>query len=423
MNRKVILVLTLMLVFGFENIKAQLTISGEVRPRGEYRHGFKKLVGKDHDAAVFVEQRSRINFTYEYEKYRLGVSIQDVRVWGDVKQANTTDLNKSAIHEAWGEILFSDKVALKLGRQELVYDDGRILSNSNWASQARSHDLALLKLKFNENSKLHFGLALNNESAGLAKPAYSLDSYKNMQFAWFNHRIDKLQFSLILMNVGIEKTKPAPNQNETEVRYNQTFGTHIKYNPGSFFINGSAYGQSGKSPDGRDLSAFMFDINGGVAVADALKLVVGFQMLSGTDTNDGKTNKSFSPFYGAKHKFHGTMDYFYRGNHFNSVGLTDINGGLKYSKNKFSFDAIVHAFMTAADYYTGDKKENSFLGTEIDLSCGYKLSKGLVIKAGYSQMIATETMELLKGGDKSELQNWAWAMVVFKPKWSSKPAK
>jgi hypothetical protein len=30
-------------------------------------------------------------------------------------------------------------------------------------------------------------------------------------------------------------------------------------------------------------------------------------------------------------------------------------------------------------------------------------------------MFATETMEILKGGSRDEINNWAWAMVTFKP--------
>jgi len=31
-------------------------------------------------------------------------------------------------------------------------------------------------------------------------------------------------------------------------------------------------------------------------------------------------------------------------------------------------------------------------------------------------MFATETMEVLKGGDKDENNSWTWVMITFKPK-------
>jgi hypothetical protein len=57
-------------------------------------------------------------------------------------------------------------------------------------------------------------------------------------------------------------------------------------------------------------------------------LAAGYEYLSGNSYN--KTDKvyAFEPFYGTNHKFNGFMDYFYVGNHINSVGLHD--AWLKY---------------------------------------------------------------------------------------------
>ena len=65
---------------------AQLTISGELRPRAEYRNGYKTLTPNDVDAALFVSQRTRLNTKYITDDYTFFLSFQDVRVWGDVKQ-------------------------------------------------------------------------------------------------------------------------------------------------------------------------------------------------------------------------------------------------------------------------------------------------------------------------------------------------
>ena len=58
---------------------------------------------------------------------------------------------------------------------------------------------------------------------------------------------------------------------------------------------------------------------------------------------------------------------------------------------------------------------DSYLGTEIDFSMGYKLTKSIKIDGGYSQMLANESMEAIKGGDSSLHNSWAWVMVTFKP--------
>ena len=121
---------------------AQFVLSGELRPRAEYRHGFKSPATTDMDAAGFISQRSRLNVGYTNEKMKFGMSLQDVRVWGDVPQLNLSD-NSFSLHEAWGEYFFTPALSLKLGRQELVYDDSRMLGNVDWAQQGRSHDIEI----------------------------------------------------------------------------------------------------------------------------------------------------------------------------------------------------------------------------------------------------------------------------------------
>ena len=44
----------------------------------------------------------------------------------------------------------------------------------------------------------------------------------------------------------------------------------------------------------------------------------------------------------------------------------------------------------------------------------YVLSPKAIVQFGYSKMFATSSMEALKGGDNSELQNWAWVMITLR---------
>ena len=133
--------------------------------------------------------------------------------------------------------------------------------------------------------------------------------------------------------------------------------------------------------------------------------------------NDTSTKiKSFNPFYGTNHKFNGWMDYFYVGNHQNSVGLTDLYFTLNYQKGKFSANITPHFFNAAGDIYSGTTKQSSNLGTEIDLSIGYKVANNINFSAGFSKMYATNSMEILKGGDKDEANTWSWIMININPK-------
>ena len=91
------------------------------------------------------------------------------------------------------------------------------------------------------------------------------------------------------------------------------------------------------------------------------------------------------------------MDYFYVGNHQNSVGLQDAYLKLNYTQNKWQFTLMPHVFSapnTVLD--AANKKMDSYLGTELDFTASYTLQKDIVASAGYSQMFGSATLERLK---------------------------
>ena len=109
------------------------------------------------------------------------------------------------------------------------------------------------------------------------------------------------------------------------------------------------------------------------------------------------------------------MDYFYVGNHANSIGLFDVHvsATIKLAE-KSSLLVKALNFRGEQELASGEKS----LGTEIDLvfSQGFK---GYSLSLGYSQMFANDGMYELKGVTKAvaaDGQNWAWAMLVIKPK-------
>jgi hypothetical protein len=134
-------------------------------------------------------------------------------------------------------------------------------------------------------------------------------------------------------------------------------------------------------------------------------------MLSGNDQQKlNNENNAFTPYFGTNHKFNGHMDYFYVGNHLNNVGLNDASLSVNFEKKKLKAALTAHYFTAAANPGAGLKK---YLGTELDFMLAYDLHKAVDLKFGYSRMLASETMEVLKNGDKDEPQYWAWIMASF----------
>ncbi|MDG2194744.1 MAG: alginate export family protein [Polaribacter sp.] len=389
----------------------QFEMSAEIRPRFENKHGYKTLLLSNAEGSNFVSQRTRLNLHFNSEKLAIGLSYQNVRVWGDVSTLSAND-NAFALHEAWAETRISDHFSVRLGRQEIVYDDSRIFGNLGWAQQARSHDALLAKFTWN-NNKLDIGLALNADNQSEIATLYSnVAGYKAFQYAWYHTNINNVNLSLLAVNNGVEFLN---THLEKEVNYSQTLGGRLTTKRGGFNVDGAAYIQTGKL-NGNTVSASYFAGNISYKTSEKITLGVGAEYLSGKDMNATSTTiKSFAPLYGTNHKFNGWMDYFYVGNHKNSVGMIDINATFAYKKGKFSAKVIPHLFSAAADVYDGTTKMDSNLGTEIDVNLGYTISSNSSVNIGYSKLFATNAMEVLKGGDKDENNSWAWVMFTFKP--------
>ncbi len=393
----------------------EFNLSAEIIPRLEVRNGFITLSNPNAEAAVFVSQRSRLKFAFQNteEKIKFGMSLQNVRVWGDVNTLSPSDLNGNALHEGWAEILLNKSFSLKAGRQEISYDDDRIFGSVDWAQQARSHDALIAKFK-NGQHKFDVGLALNANRETLFEVPYTVNNYKAFQYLWYNVQANEnLNISLLVLNNGVQFES---NTGALETAYSQTLGPRITFSKDKLSAAFAFYHQAGKIATSK-LNANYLAGSLQYKVHADWTTSLGFEYLSGTDENaTGDELKSFSPLYGTNHKFNGLMDYFYVGNHANSVGLTDVYASLSFKKNDFAVGLTPHFFMAPSVLVDGTGKEvDSNLGTELDMTMSYKISKSVALASGYSKMFATDSMEVLKGGSKEEANHWFWFSFIVKP--------
>lgn len=426
-----------LLIIGSQQLMAQVSVTAQIRPRTEFRHGFKKLMADDDKPAIFTEQRSRITLNYSdpvNQQFQLRFSLQDVRIWGETGQINKSD-GLSSVHEAYGIYNFNKKFAIKLGRQELVYDDHRILGSLGWAAQARSHDAVVFIYKGGSEKSpftMHIG-GTWNQDALIPEPAklqsgtgnvynnpkastadldlgFTLPQPKTMQYLWLTNKIGKLNYSAILLNTGMQA-------DVDKVTFMQTIGLNpsIKVSD-KLKLAGSVYYQTGKTTADADISAVLASVQATLK-AGKTPLTIGVDYLSGNDTNDD-TYTSFNPLFGTHHKFYGLMDYFYVGNPHGDVGLTDIFFKTKFKlSEKSALVAHLHQFLANQDVPTADGTGTmgASMGTEADFVFVHKASKSVNLKVGYSQLFGTETMETIKGGSRSNLNAWGWVMLDIKP--------
>jgi hypothetical protein len=394
-------------------------IGGLIRPRAEYRHGYKSLIGNDVDPAFIISQRTRLNMNYSSKQFNTSISLQDVRVWGDVTTANKSDLNGMMVHQAWGELFITENFSLKAGRQVISYDDQRLFSSVDWQQQGRSHDALVIKYSPLKKISLHIGLAYNQSAEKDTGNFYSVVNYKALQYLWSHYEGEKLGVSFLFANNGLPQNTIVDGKTVQKTRYSQTFGPYLTYKTGKLKANLSGYLQFGKTFKNIDKSAYFASGELVYSFTKHMNAGAGVQLLSGnSQVNPDTKDHEFATLYGTAHKFNGWMDYFYAGNYHQGVGLLDVFLPVVYKRNKLTTELQIHYFSASADVKDASDPTNAMsagLGTEADFMLTYSFSPEMSISGGYSQMFGTETLQVIKGGNYKSTQNWAWVMLTFNP--------
>jgi hypothetical protein len=402
-------IVVLIIIFPL-SLQAQLSLTGEYRPRTEIRNGYKIIHTSEDEPAFFTSQRTRLALEYTQDLYTFKISGQDIRTWGEVEQlGDTPNVN---IHEAWAKLTLSETWDLQLGRQELVYGDQRLLGSVNWAQQGRSHDV--LRLKHQTQSQdfaLDVGAAYNQEAQNLLGNDYELANYKVLSYLWMEKQLESFSGSATVVSDGFQLPSGSVN-------YRYTYGGKLNYSNNGLSLSATAYGQQGDDRNRRNISAYML-----AATAkyqwDKLSFVGGFDYLSGGEySDDNPYRNAFSTLYATNHKFYGHMDYFInipadtRGG-----GLQDLHLKAAYNLSQNStLNVAFHQFWLAQQVLApSGNNQNLNLGSEIDMALSHSFSDAITAKFGYSIFLEDRTLERLQQRHSDGFQQWGWAMLVLTP--------
>ncbi|MDH5610129.1 MAG: alginate export family protein, partial [Cyclobacteriaceae bacterium] len=337
--------------------KAQFNLDGQMLIRSEFRNGYLEVKPENTDPAGFIAHRARLQASYKSDDLNFFMSIQDVRTWGSSSQANLSD-NFLSVHEAWGEFSIGEYWKVKLGRQELTYDNARFLGNLDWALQARSHDFALMKYE-KDDRKLHLGGGFNQNEQKLTHNFLSTpNQYRTAQFLHYENKLGGFEYSFLFWNEGRQNGKldSTGNPIDNEVYFRPTLGLPaLKASMGKTDVSSYFYYQFGEDITGTNVSAF----NASAQVSQTFfenedgrkwRATFGYEVISGTDGNVTGSNRSYSLQYGTNHIFNGYLDWFFVANRWeNSTGLHDIYLRSRYTFSpKFWMQADGHWFSSYA---------------------------------------------------------------------------
>ena len=407
----------------------QLVVDAQFMTRGEMRRGgLPEINGTIKDKANFIFERSRLSIDFEKAWLQTHLIAQHSSVWG---QKGNGTLN---IFEAWVKLKTKGGMFAQIGRQELNYDDERILGRNDWAMAALSHDV--LRIGYESHGhKVHAILAYNQRAENInGGTTYRSDDgaqpYKTMHTVWYHYRVPRLPLgmSLLFMNIGMEEAQVA----DPSLEFQQLIGGYISFTPHRWKMEGSFYYQTGKDEFSIPISAYMGSVKATYAPSASYSLFAGYDYLSGDDNPvvpkpgifglvQHKKVHGFNTVYGSHHQFYGAMDFFYVGAFYGSYtpGLQNLFMGGTYSPLKdLSITANYHYLSVASKISEAERS----LGHEIELSASYNIMKEAKVSMGYSYMHGTSTLERLQRIEGKNNLQWGWLMLsvnprIFKTKW------
>ncbi|MBO4841437.1 MAG: alginate export family protein [Bacteroidaceae bacterium] len=401
-----IIAMTLFAITAVAQEENQFTVDAQLRTRGEYNNGAVTPRSEGEQPATYINNRARVSLGYQRkDNLEMKLSVQHTGIWG--QSGINANSGEVAINEAWAKLRFGQGFFAQIGRQQLAYDDERILGGLDWHVAGNWHDALRLGYE-NQQNRLHMIVAFNQATANNHGNYYNGPMpYKSMQTLWYHYQAADmpLGISLLAMNLGRE----AGQAGNGKTRYMQTFGTDLSYKPSDFDVHGAFYYQTGKNPAGTKVSAWMASAKVGYQINPVWSVNAGYDYRSGND-GEGTKDKAFDQLFGSHHMFYGAMDYFTRNV---PLGLHDIQAGVGARVVRNTNVQLGYHYFASAEKASNAKRG---LGHEVDLQVSTRLMKDVTLMAGYSTMFGTETMDAVMGGNHKSWQDWAWVSFNINPR-------
>ncbi len=439
------ILLIIILLVGIKS-QAQFRIGGEFRTRAWVNYGYGNLPKGNDAPATYIEQRIRVNFFYEKSKIQFYFSGQDDRVWGQEQYQGSYSLG---VNEAWINFLLTDDFNIKIGRQLIGYDNGRLISDADWNNWGNSFDIGLLQYHNKEISfSIDWGFGINNKSGSNFKIPYDVNFYKYISYLWINKKFldDKINLSWMNILNGAEKpddieyiitdtllTSSGEDYYIKEKKVTSYPGIiYVNYTSGIFlninflknlYYEGEFYYQGGKTINGKDLEALMY--SSWLSFQNKkFELGIGYQYASGSDLSDSleyterSTTYRYNMYGNEGDPFYGEMSYFIYPSRANYAGITDFVGYIKYQfSRKINASVYTHYLGLAKKYISPDTRVDKHLGLEFDFKIEYTANKNLSFELNYGIMLPENSLKKLQGipVNEKEFANYGMIKINYTP--------
>ncbi len=394
-----------------DSTEGRLTIKLSIRPRAEYRNNY---VWNNQDTVLndlLFTQRNRITITYEKKHFKIHGSLQEIHIWG--KKEKFSAIGSINMYELYGESMIAKNTTVRIGRQALSLDNGRLFSTAPWAQQSRSHEGVRILYNKKLDTDLMIGFTRNYSSSFDA--AYSptaLHKYKMLFVHHLKYAIGN-NYHLTTINAA-DFFAPISRLNKYNTRI--TSGGRITYTKDNFYFTLSAYYQYGKNETDEKISAYYmqpeFSLN-----RNRTTIRLGAEVLSGEKSLKPKNTGSFVPLYGVAWKFMGNMNLFTKFPiDVQNRGLINPYLFLLYNYNtKVTLRADAHLFYSQYNF-TNSNINSHYLGFESDLSLNYIPTKNIEINFGFSFLLPQKNITSLhKIKNTEHIPTWTYLMISYHP--------
>lgn len=341
---------------------AQLRVRAEVVPD-------RTLSGATPELAF--TQRARVGAKASLDVVDLVVRVQDVRAWGSERVAEGLPPDPTiygavadgfSLHEAYAGVHLGALEA-RVGRQEIVIGNERLVGNADWLQRGRAFDAVRLLGDHGDVAWSAFAALISSSSNAATFEVFG-GAHLELQLAPWS------KLSPIIANTS----RAGDDVSLT------TVGARVDGAAGGFAYDVEAYGQSTLAPDTRTTVGALLGARASYRFDTMLKPRIG--VLTDVVSGSAENASLFAPFntlYATNHKFYGFQDMFTAlPLHTKGRGLVDNAVSLSFAEGPWSVASVVHVFAPFAT----ERLDVPLYGVEPDIVGSFKPTPNVALDLG-----------------------------------------
>lgn len=394
-----------------DSLSQQFITNIEIRPRAEYTSNYILPPNLSDDPYFYITQRNRFSMQYAREKWLIKSDVQEIHLWD--KDNRGSKVGSINFYQLFFETKFKS-LNIRLGRQSVLMDNGRLFSDAPWAQQGRAHE-GIRIMKYSKHISNDFFFLFTRNYSTEFESAYSpvvSNKYKYLLVNNFSYNSNKgFSFNSISAVDFLENT------NSGQMFTRATTGGRIEFKKKQWYYTLNSYLQFGRNATGQKLFAYYFQPEIKLSLQKS-SWRLGAELISGSNPDlADNSSGNFDVLYGVTWKFNGNMNVFTRFP--NDVGGKGLINPYLFTtiplNSKLSIRSDFHLFYTQYPQLNNlDQETTKFLGFENDFSLKYIPVKELEINYAFSFYKSTNAMKYLpKIQDENKLAIWSYLMVSY----------